>query len=61
MASEKMAKHAKDWKSPAERADDKRAQSMKNTTKRAAKDSPDSKGPTVNAWTKSATKKPKGC
>lgn len=74
MASKKMEAHAKGWKSPAERRDEKRAENMKSeceagkiaarapkdSTGRRGKDTPDSKGPTVNAWTK-GNKPPKGC
>lgn len=74
MASSKMASHAKGWKSPTERAEDKREMNMKSTkeagkvaakappdtTKAKGKNSPDSKGPGPNGWTK-GMKKPKGC
>lgn len=74
MASKQMASHAKGWKSPAERSDDKRmkniqseekagkiaARAPKDTAPPKGKNTPDSKGPSVNAWTK-GNKKPKGC
>lgn len=69
----KMQQHAKGWKSPAERREDKRenlastkeagkiaGKAPPDTTKSKAKNSPDSRGPGPNSWTK-GMKKPKGC
>ena len=74
MASKKMEAHAKGWKPPYERSEDKRMKNMQsakeagkiaakappNTTAHKGKNSPDSKGPGPNGWTK-GMKKPKGC
>lgn len=70
----KMQQHAKGWKSPAERREDKRMANMQSTkeagkiaskappdtTKAKGKNSGDSRGPGPNGWTK-GMKKPKGC
>lgn len=72
--SKKMADHAKGWKTPYERSEDKRMKNMQSvkdagkiaskappdSTKAKGKNSADSRGPGPNGWTK-GMKKPKGC
>lgn len=77
MGKKSMREYAANWKSPEQRKAEKKVadpprsevkaagkvakKAPPDTSKPKGKNSPDSKGPGVNSWTKSATKKPKGC
>jgi hypothetical protein len=58
MAKKSMEQFAKGWKSPEQKAEEKR-EAVSASPKCSGKDSKDSKGPTAGAWKKSGFNPPK--